>query len=346
MFFGGINDHALAGISYLYGSSNVSQVSLSGKSMLQSLIAQAGSREKMSEIYALGGQETQDSNGEPVEAYVLLDLPWSKLNGAGTESKRPADTSLLGSVITVTINIEQARRWMSGSGFAAYAGGSFTQAECQLRQGNFTGASKVDLKRIMMVNPERILSYPFIYTQQGTSQQFTADSGTPFIVNLQSLINADLIGITVGVIRNSDLDNGGSGANPINPANYVPIRDVRLEHNGEVICEYPGLAYRFWNMNDCDGAAGSVNGSEITSGGASPYSSAPIEQHLIKFTFSRQDSFGFQNILYNCWRIANNSLGLRLTVPDASPTTYTLFSTYFYNGNLSIQSGNSFIQTS
>lgn len=336
--------NAIQSISYLPGSSNVSQIAVSGETMIMTLLAMCDTREKASELLRLGGEEfLGDSNGIAPEAYVMLMLPWSRVNGRA-ESKRPFDSSLLNSVITVSINTEPASSFMSGTDFESYAT-AFTRGQIYVRQGNVTGSSKIDLKRILNADPNRLLSYPFTHTTDGTVIKFTADSTNRVNLTLQSFINADLVNIIFAVIRDENITAGASGANAIAPLNVVPIQDVVVQYNGTTYYNAPGTSYRLWNMMDTTGASG-FDYSVPAGGGGFPYNSDPAECHPIIIDFSRQRALVHDDITYNVWRIANNVITLSFTVPDSSPTDYTLRSVYNYNALLTVQSGNTFLQTS
>lgn len=335
---------AIRNLVWLYGTANVPNIELSGQGMFQAMCAQAPGREKLSELLALGGEEVLgDSGGVSPEAYVLVNLPWSRVNGI-MDAKRPTDTTLVDSDINININFNDASKWMTGSGFRTYAS-AFEKADVYLRQGDFTGGSRISLDRIMEASPEKIYNYPFIWHVSNKIKQFNASSAARVTLDLTGFLNADLVGMTMYVLKDGEIDNN-NGANSISPFNSVAVRDVRVLFNGETVYYAPGTSYRFWNMNDFPGAKG-YNNSVITTGGAFPYASTPVENHPIRLSFSRVDCDRYCDILYNVWRIkGGNPLQVSFLVPDPTPQNYTMIITDSYNALLAVQDQKSFLQTS
>lgn len=320
---------AIASINYQLGSSNANQQQLSGQSVLQLIDQQAGSEEKMSEILRLGGQEYLTPQGV-VEADLFLPFPWS--TACGKSQKLPFDTSMLNSPIYLTVNFNPANSFIGGSGVKPNA---FTDGKIVCRQGDFFNKD-MSLGPLIKRMPELIYGYPFIHHQSLVTQQLSGTAGVPISVPLQSILNADLIGLSFGVLLTSDYSP--SGGNTPNPFNYQNVRDISLTFNGQVQYQTPGALDRLVSAYMIDGAPFFHN-SVVAAGATAPYSSAPVDTYVKHIDFSRSRDSCFGNSFANVWRIGNNALTLQFT--PVTTGACIVFVTYHYNGLADIQNGES-----
>jgi hypothetical protein len=338
---------AINNISFLFGSSNVSQLQISGQSIMHLLMSQSETSDKISEYFNLGGEATwPDSVGTPpngpasyVSADLLLPFPWSSFNALC--SKKEFDTDCLRNPITINITFNPASSFIGGvadTAIAAYAT-QFSKAQITCRQGDLTNKD-LSLGTRLNMFPELMYAYPFIHTQSFQSQSFTgvtAGNGSA-TVQLSQFINADLVAIVFSVVKNSYLTKPSGAALVANPFVYDEIRDLQLTRNGQVIYDAPGYANKLINMHGMyGGSAMGVNlvtgspGSTPTQGGVPSYCTI-VDFSRLRSTFYCD---GYQNVL----RIPNQVLSLNLNT--TSTDTYTLFATYFYDGVNEVQASES-----
>lgn len=355
---------AIKSISYLWGASNVAQISISGKSLWAVALAQCDTAEKRSQLCYLGGAAlpssipntvdagSQDTDVEGVgsDAYIPLALPWSVLSNNG---KIGFDTSLLNSPITIQIQFAPASEFLQWSSKAtgtvsAAIPSSFDNAEIVVRQHMFSDRSQ-SLKFEMQNNPTNIYHYPFKHFQS-FQKDFSATDGVDSQVQLTNFINADLIGMVIYVVETTKL-KGGAAADTaffLNPLDISLPYDVKLLFNGQVLYNSPGKLYLLQNCAGLNGS-GSYYSSKLskqpgvgTDAGAagvlSGVSRLPIVRDMIFIDFSRKHSLSFDNEFANTFRIAQQTLDLTMKLPGGA---YTLFATYVYNGVNAVQQGSS-----
>ena len=74
--------------------------------------------------------------------------------------------------------------------------------------------------------------------------------------------------------------------------------------------------------------------------GVGPFTSSPTNVYPVYIDFSQVRSMNFHREYENVWRIANNTLTLRLALPNVEATKeYVLYATYVYNGVLNTRGG-------
>ena len=329
-------------ISYILGSSNTSQLQISGQSMLSVLGEQCETSEKKSELMLLGGEAVSQPTTLPYhDAYLILLLPFSR--ASGFHSKKPLDSQLLANPITVLIAFNQPNTFIGGSGAPTYISGigsKFSVAEIIARQGRLTNQAD-SVKSFLQANPFQYSPYPFLHAQTFIPPSFGASppSGNTQSLTLQSIINGDLTGLIIGVVKNSDLVSTASGA--VNPFNYVRLQNVVIAFNGTVFYNSPSDMYRLFNMHSQFGA--SYMNNVLMSGTTSPFASSPVSNYLIRVDFSRIKTLSFENNYANTWRIGNNVLTINFNTADPAPDTnmYTMFVSYIYNGIIEFRNGSS-----
>lgn len=342
-------------ISYLWGASNVAQISLSGKSLWAISLAQCDTAEKRSQLCYLGGSPSPsaalDGNIESIDddCYLPLALPWSVMCHSG---KIGYDTSLLNSPITIQIQFaprEDFLTWassISGANLTTVPS-NFNVSEIVVRQQMFSDRSQ-SLKFDMQNDPTAVYNYPFKH-YQSFQKDFEATEKESTMVQLTNFINADLIGMVVYVVRKSKLAGGARANGVVSPLDISLPYNLKLLFNGQVLYNSPGKLYLLQN---CAGLSGSGSYSvpktisTNTSGTLTTVSYLPIVRDMIFIDFSRKHSLCFEHEYENTFRIAQQTLDLALTLPMESGVaiakdTYTLFATYIYNGVNSTQQGSS-----
>jgi hypothetical protein len=313
-------------ISYIWGSSNVSQIIYSGATMWSSIAAQADTSEKLSELAKLAGTAQFSVTGEIPTADILLELPCS--NACGLSQKKPYDTSMINSPIVLTITFKQSNTIYGGT---AVPPAAFTRATIVARQGDFTNKDQ-SLSMVLRKDPSLMYTYPFIHHQTFTPGNFTGSisSASPVTINLTGIINADLVSLSFYCVQTSNLISS-AGSSP-NPFLTDSITNPVLSFNGLVMYSSPGSLWKLVNMDSSPGAS-YWNDSIITSipgGGLAPYQATPVNSYILFIDFSRIRAQCFTDKMANVWRLGNNTLSLSFNTTTTNQ--YSAFLTYNYNG--------------
>lgn len=328
--------NAIDNISFILGSSNVSQVNINSSTHAQMYLAAAETAEKRNLLLRLAGDEIQglQAPGTVNEAYVQLQLPWSRINAQ--MKKLPVDTNLLSSPIIVQIKFKEPKDFYTGSGFSS-APQSFLQGRvlaCQIDLDD----KELSLKVPMMRDPSLISSYPFTYCQSFPIQNVAGSPVIPSTMILQGIVNADLVGIGFAVIRADRVSGGPGGTQPLSPFAYEQVKDVLLQYNGLTLYDAPGKMSQLYDMQDMGGSSVTPY-SVVSSGGAGPYSSIPVDSFIYFIPFTRVRNTQFPDFFQNSFRLANNALNLSFRCPETA--TYNVFVTYYYNAVFTIREGQS-----
>lgn len=327
---------AIASINFLLGSSNVSLVQLLGQNVLQVIMAQADTDSKRNDFLRYGGEETFGPTAGPVECVIILPFPWS--SGNGQYAKRPFDSRLLENPITLQIAFNQARSIYGGNGLPPVG---FTEARIIVKQGDFAQPSQ-SLATALRMHPDMHYCYPFTYAQVGQIQTFQANNNQSISVNLLGFINGDLVGITIGVLAQTDSTPAAN--NTPNPFNYQQLQDINVTFNGQVMYFAPGqVAYKMFST-DGELTSGKFANSVVNPGAVAPFTSFPTDTYILYLDWSRLRSASFEDHYPNVWRIGSNTLVINFTlpaapVPPAAGATFTMFATYYYNGCFLTQNG-------
>lgn len=331
--------NSISNISFILGSSNVSQIQVNGATHAAQLFLAAETAEKRNEIMRLAGDEAggaaPQAPGTINRAYMQLQLPWSRI--CALMKKLPFDTTLLSSPIIIQIQLKQAADFYTGSGIAA-APPAFLSYRVYANQIDLMD-KELSLALPLMRDPSLMYSYPFTFIQSSV-QNFNGSisSSAPVNLILTGLVNADLVGISLAVVRSDRTSGGATGAQPLAPFAYERIQNVLLQYNGLTLYDAPGQMYRLYDEQDLLGS-GVLPYSVVTAGGAGPYVTTPVDAYILFIPFTRVRNTSFVDMFQNSFRIANNVLNLSFITPEAVP--YTLYATYFYNAVFGIQQGQS-----
>lgn len=325
----------LKSVSYLFGSSNISQIDLPQQVIFQTLMMECETSERRNALMTIGGEEILTPTAFNPTATIFIPLPFSTI--CGINAKLPFDTSIIDNPITLQISIARADEVYGGSGVKPT---SFLSGTVLLRQGDLSNKDQ-SLRSILMKEPSLMYSYPFIHRQQGGTSGGNSFTGSiapnpPVSVTLQSIINADFVGISFGVVPVNKLSNTAGTTCP-NPFAYDELTNIRLEFNGLVMYNSPGNLYKLANLALSKGGAGYFSNAVITDSALAPFTSTAQDNYAIFVDFSRIRSACFDGHYSNVWRIGNNTLTLNFNT--STTAQYRLFVTYHYNGVLEVQNG-------
>lgn len=323
---------AIREINYLFGSSNVSQLVIQKHTLLQLIMGASETSEKDTELFKGGGEE-QLSPIQTVEANILLPFPWS--TSSGLFAKYPFDTDMLQNPITIQVIFDTNDKIYGGDNKTRPT--SFALAEIITRQGDFLD-KKMSLSRELQLHPEMSYNYPFIHAQSFVPSPIMSNSDGHINATLLSFINADLLTVSLGCVKLTDVNPNGNDSP--NPFNYVDITNMRMFFNGQVMYNSPGTLYKVQNSTDSQIGAGFFEGSIIQAGGNAPFTSDPVNTYPMYIDFSRIRSLTFEGRYQNVWRIPQNTITLEFDVPEPN-TLYQLYFSYYYNGIVSVQRGQS-----
>lgn len=342
-------------LSFIFGSSNVSQLTISGQTLWHKVSMSAESAEKRSELFRLGGQEylapiirVSPITGLPerdpdaiISADILLPLPWS--SSAGLFQKKAFDTNLLTSPIQVQVQFGQAKAIFGGSQSPNGFPDRMLRGTMIFRQGNLYSKA-MSLRNILMANPDTSTFYPFIYTQSYPTSIFAGQNQPESQVSipLQAFINADLVAITLSVIRVSQLA-AAPNASP-NWHQCDNIQNVTLDYNGTVMFQAPRDSWKLMTMRSTVGAQYFHNSliqvvPPYSASDTNSFTSVPQDCYDLHIDFSAIRSMTFEGHFQNVWRIANNTLTLRFNTEGDNTVPYQLFASYHYNGVAQVQQG-------
>ncbi len=323
---------ALKQISYLMGSSNVPNISMDKHSIFQVVMGQCENAEKRSEMFHLAGEETFGLLANvPVVADVIIPLPWS--TAVGREQKLPLPTDLLSNPVTVQIGFDVGGAFLGGSG--ATKPTAFSSGIALMRQGDMLNRD-AGLRPVMYKDPSLIYGYPFIHFQSNQFQVVVTNTALNTIT-LTGFINADLLGISFGVLK--DTDAVTTGQQSVRPFNYQELSNVTVLFNGLVMHGSPGRMHKLTNMNSINGAS-YVENSNINGAIVAPFLSAPTNTYVTWIDFSRLRCEQFTSHYENVWRVPNNTITLQFACPaGAAVDRATVLTTFFYSGIANIRQG-------
>ena len=342
-------------LSYIFGSSNVSQTTFDGQSLWHCVSMQCETSEKRSELFRLGGQEYLGpimrigANGQPerdsaatLTATILLPLPWS--TAAGLIHKKSFDTSLLSNPIAIQVQINQAGSVFGGLEVPNPFPTALLQAKMIFRQGQLT-AQNMSLRRVLMDNPDEQMPYPFIYSQSAGLTQFQGSnlSSSPINLNLTGFINADLVAMTISVVRLSSLSPPANGAPNWHQSD--DIQNVTLDYNGTTIFAAPRRSWRAMTANSTAGAQYFHNsliqvvGPLLPPPATNSFTSVAQDCYDLHIDFSQIRSMVFEGMFQNVWRIGSQTMNLKFNTEGDSTVQYQPFITFHYNAVAGVQQG-------
>lgn len=328
---------AIKEINYQVGSSNLNNITISGKSLFHLLMGQANTSEQLNKIFRIGGDEKLVPGDGASEGDIIIPLPWSSFTG-GQYQKLPFDTALLSQPLQITITFNPANKIIGG--VEPFPDG-FTEAYLYFKEEILTNR-ELGMAAILKQsqNEDMISAYPFIHPQLYQSPVFAgkAPGSDPVILNLQAFLNSDLFGLLFSLHFDGDEVNPGgvvpANARPVRAFNSVEPYNVRLEYNGETIYYAPGYSFKLHNMSSIIGDPVLEN-SYINSFPAQD-TSAPTENYVVFMDLSRMRAASFHNHWPNTPKLPNEVLTLSFNTPDN--LTYRAYVTYLYPGIIETRS--------
>lgn len=316
-------------ITFLFGSSSSSEISIDKQSILHHLLLQSEGDGKNSEMFRLAGEEILGPLVAPagediprITADILLPLPWSSINSM--LQKKPYDTSLLMSPITVGVVFDSPESIYGGSDPTPNA---FLKAELYIRQTDLTNKD-LGLRAQLSRNSDLTYNYPFQFIQEYKTASFQGarrSSGTKNTLNLLSFINSDLSGIVLSLIEVSKLKSQG-GDSP-SPFDWAEPEDLELKLNGQTVFK---SFNKSWKLSNLIGETGGsfFHNSVIRSGSTAPFLSDPKDSYGLFIDFSLLRPSYQPHMMQNTFRIPQQTMSVEFYTPKT--TDYILHATYVY----------------
>mgnify|MGYP003653825910 CR=1 FL=1 len=193
--------------------------------------------------------------------------------------------------------------------------------------------------------------YPYVHALSGTTRTLNnVVSGSEVSIDLSGFLNSDLLGlcfhITPTKYANSIIDTAIPANNTAaNPWSTLRVRDIKLTFNGSVLHDMP------YFLHDAQGIAisdGDVDATNVLIENDGTLSANPGNQYVYYLPFTPEHSDVYDSSSFpNCPRYSQQpvSLSFKPIFPITNPVTtqesFTLFSTYLYNGVVMTSKGNS-----
>jgi hypothetical protein len=329
-------------INYQFGGSNVSQVQISGESLLQRTLLQAETLEKRNEIRSLSGTLQLGGDMNQIipsqKAVIQLIFPWSSVSS--DKHKLPFDTSLLDSNITIQVVFEDSSKFISVSGVVALPN-AFIRGEVITKEQVLTNKAN-SLKDALKRNSSLMLQYPYVHAQTGSTRYLQNINPEQVVqVDLTSFLSSDLLGISFWVVPQSQLQR--TGTNPIDGSGIVNrfftvfCEDLKLEYNGQQIHNMP---WRSSNLiTGCALDVGASNSAySILSHNVTAVSLAEsLNNYYLPLTQFK--SVYFDGSFNNSSRFGQQTMQLSFKADIPAQENLVLFSTYYYNAVAAAQNG-------
>lgn len=326
---------AIKEITYSIGSSNISQLRISGKTLYHSLMVEAKTAEQKDEILRLAGEAYNTINTKAIEGTVILRLPWSSMS-----AKKPLDTSLINNPIQISITFKSAAEVYGGSAVPPTA---MTACELFTREGVLTDKSN-SLKKDLMSNSDLMYSYPFMHLQSASTKYLTTLAGEK-TVEISEFLNSDLVNIIFSVHYTGAQRNAGSG--PVYPNIGLECNDIELLYNGQTVAKMPGRSGRLINML---WDAGASYADDVHFGATSPWTESAVQSFVYSIPLGDMKAIVFDKKYENVSRYSTQTFQLKFTpqavlASDPDQAIEVHF-TYVYNAIASFSMGTCNIQFS
>lgn len=325
---------AIREVSFTWGQSNVSNLRLSGKSILQLCLESCETKEKRSSVYDLGGQHYGAVTTVNPAATIILPMPWS--NNCGLTKKKGFDTSILNNPITIQITLNDANK--VGYGSTAALPTALVSGKVFLRQSEFADRSN-SLKMALAQNPSLMYQYPLYHKYSPSiKNNIVMDGVTENVLDLQEFINSDLQGIVFSV-HNTGLQTT-TGTNAPMPSFAAQLKDISLVYNGQTLFQLDGFSAELSNILFSPGATG-YDGLIMPQ--AFPHTATIANDcYIYTIPFGSMKPINFEYKYDNTGRYSSQTFVLRFkALPIAGGATGVgeMHSTYIYSGVAAIQNG-------
>jgi hypothetical protein len=324
-------------LTYTLGSSTQSQLRIDKYSIFQTAMLEMNSDEYRSMALVVAGDQHVNSTTDPIEATIIIPLPWSSVRASEMCAKKGIDTALLNTNINLQITLSQASKIYGGSAIHPTSA-----LECYIYSREQELSNKANSIRDMLFSSgQNMYSYPFFHKQTPTPKQLMTEVDQT--VNLAEFLESDLQNIYFSAHLDEDQDNTG-GFSP-NPLLCLHIEQIECLYNGQTIFKAPGRASRLIQPL-YDGGSPAVKNSRIRrTGTISGQASDEVDSYVYMIPFASMD---LKNIDYSCQysnspRFSNQTMQLKLKVLNppnvAGSQPATVHFTYAYSAVAELSNG-------
>jgi hypothetical protein len=326
-------------ISYRYGGST--QYFLSGQQVLQSALAMAADAGSRDGILQLGGKSCVGADFATQQfGYVWLPLPHTSPSVVSKPPPFPSD--LLTSSIQVTVEL-----YPLANIFSISPAGSLATVPSQLASATFAVQQVIMdnqgdclARRIDMT--QNALSYPVKWRQQEVPVSLgsqTPANAQVITTNLTGFASGEVKEIHAWATRNEDTPVPAAGAAQ-NPFLWYALQDIEMSYSGLVYAKADANSGQLWNL--VNGRIPALaNGNQVVASADPPTITTVKTYNWSILQFGQAyDPITAHSMYVAGVPILNGIVNLKFRLPPDAPSgTYTLHTTYVYNGVFSLSQG-------
>jgi hypothetical protein len=335
-------------ITYRYGGST--QYKLTGQQVLQAALAMAADGSSRDALLSLGGNAASGSDFATQKfAYVWLPLPHCSPSVVSKPPPFPSD--LLTSSIQVQVELYPISSIFSvGSGASdlslvptGLSVASFTVQQVIMDNQGDCLARRIDMT-------QNALSYPIKWRQQEVTVELGALNPTSAgvqTVTLTGFSSGEVKEIHAWITCSADTPTLAVGAVQ-NPFNWYALENIEMSYSGLVYAKGDANSMQLWNL--VNGRIPALANSVAVVAGATPTVTTVAAPAWSVLQFGQAyDPITAHSMYVAGVPVLNGIVNLKFTIPKLSPTggtppsgtgiTYTLHTTYVYNGVLSLSQG-------
>lgn len=329
-------------ISYRYGGST--QYFLSGQQVLQAALAMSADAGSRDALLQLGGQATTGgaggANGFASETFAYCWLPLPHCSPSVVSKPPPFPSDLLTSSIQVTVELYPLAQIFSigSSGALSSVPAGLSKAIFAVQQVIFDNQGDCLARRIDMT--QNALSYPVKWRQQEVPISLgsqTPANGAQISVNLTGFASGEVKEVHAWATRDADTPTPAVGAVQ-NPFNWYALQDVEMSYSGLVYAKADANSMQLWNLVNGRIPA-LVNKSTVAAGNPPTFTPDSATWSVLQFG-QAYDPITAHSMYVAGVPILNGIVNLKFKLPAGAPSgSYTLHTSYVYNGVFSLSQG-------
>jgi hypothetical protein len=328
-------------ISYRYGGST--QYFLSGQQVLQSALSMCADGSSRDGLLQLGGQASSGgasgSNDFSVKqsGYVWLPLPHCSPSVVSKPPPFPSD--LLTSSIQVTVELYPlAQIFSCGASALANVPSGLSSAIFSVQQVILDNQGDCLARRIDMT--QNALSYPIKWRQQEIPISLgsqTPANGNVVTVNLTGFASGEVKEVHAWITNDADTPTPANSTVQ-NPFRWYALQDVEMSYSGLVYAKADVNSMQLWNLVNGRIPA-LVNSSTVVAGSPPTFTDSVATWSVLQFG-QAYDPITAHSMYVAGVPILNGIVNLKFKIPPTlGASTYTLHTSYVYNGVLSLSQG-------
>ena len=276
-------------------------------------------------------------------AVVPIRLPFSSM--CALEKRLSFDTKLLAQPIQVTVTLRSASQIMAYSNLTVNnLTQSFKSLTFQSQQQGLSDQS-LSLRSELLANPRFSVGLPFQYVQDLPFIVPESQNGT-YIVNITSMLNADLTTIFLGLRWASDSSAAGRFA----PLQFIRMKNLQLLLNGQRLHNYDNSSYDYVYLSNVLTKTHAQVKSSALKNSETDWTKTAQRKYTVQqdspvyeLNISRLRACVLESHLQNTPRFTNQTMQIAFEIDDQVPvfppsasaadkTNFILQVMYLYNG--------------